>query len=120
MTESTKTEVLIIKNPMFYKEISTEAFEILIKDGRWIPLVFGAIERVVQEHFYQLCELDWDYLRDNNADKLKDYTQFKTIYYIGLNQEQAQYVNQIANQIEEEIKIAAEETLKAQEEANEE
>ncbi len=120
MSESTKTEVLIVKNPMYYKEVSPEAFDALITDGRWIPLVFGAIEHVVQEHFYQLCELDWDYLRDANAESLKTYGNYKTIYYTGLNAEQVAFVQQVADQIEEEVKFGAEETLKSQESAEEE
>lgn len=106
-----KTEVLIIKNPMFYQNVHLEAFNILIQDGRWIPLVFGAIERVVNEYFLRLCELDWDYLRDSSAPKLKQYNSYKNIYFTGLKDADVCFVKQVADEIENEIRLAADETL---------
>lgn len=111
---STKTEVLIVKNPMFYKDVAPEAFEVLINDGRWIPLVFGAVERIVNENFFKLCELDWDYLREATPEIVANYKKYKSIYSIGLDQDQDLFVQNVANQIEEEIIAAATETLATQ------
>ncbi len=114
-----QTEILIVKNPLFYQELAPEAFQTLIADGSWIPLVFGAVESVVQRHFFQLCELDWDYWRDVQQDLDDVYTRYKSISYKGLNTEQENFAKQVADEIEEEIKANAAEALAAKESQNE-
>ncbi|MBQ9873039.1 MAG: hypothetical protein IJM30_01110 [Thermoguttaceae bacterium] len=111
---SEKTEVLIVKNPMFYKDLAPTAFEALIPDGRWIPLAFGAIEKVVQDHFFALCELDWDYLREPPESLGAEYQNYKSLYFRGLDDAQTEFVQKVADQIEEEIKEAAEAALLAE------
>ena len=115
-----KTEVLIIKNPLFYQNLAPEAFEVLIADGSWIPLVFGVIEAAVQRHFFQLCELDWDYLRDAPEKLDSTYSSYKTFYFKGLDDQQRLFVQQIADEIEEEVKANAAEALAAKETQDEE
>ncbi len=115
-----QTEILIAKNPMFYQHLAPEAFQALIGDGSWIPLVFCAVESVVQRHFLQLCELDWDYLREE-PEKLADaYTSYKTVYFKGLNAQQELFAKEVADEIEEEVKANAAQALAAKEEQNEE
>lgn len=96
---------------MRYKHLAPEAFDALIGDGRWIPLVFGAVEKVVNEHFFDLCELDWDYLREESDDVRKKYVNYKTLYHIGLDEAQEKFVQQVADEIEEEVRLAAEDVL---------
>lgn len=108
---ATKTEVLIIKNPMYYKYLAPEAFEALIGDGRWIPLVFGAVEKIVNAHYFELCELDWDYLREASESVLQTHTNYKSLYHLGLDGSQETFVQQVADEIEEEIRLAAEDML---------
>lgn len=115
-----QTEILIIKNPMFYQDLAPEAFATLIADGSWIPLVFGSVESVVQRHFLQLCELDWDYLREE-PEKLADvYSSYKTVYFKGLNEQQELFAKEVADEIEEVVKANAAEALAAKEAQNEE
>ena len=102
-----KSEVLIVKNPMFYKDLNQEAFNALIVDGRWIPLVFGAIEKVVEANFMELCEIDWDYLRVDPDATPDVYKNYKSVFYKGLDENQKKRVCEIADQIEEEIQAAA-------------
>ena len=117
---SSKTEVLIIKNPMRYKHLAPKAFDALIGDGRWIPLVFGAVEKVVNEHFFELCELDWDYLREASDEIQKNYVNYKSLYHKGLNETQKKFVQQVADEIEEEIRFAAEDVLNSIQNSEEE
>jgi len=114
-----KTEVLIVKNPSFYRSLAPEAFQTLIQDGSWIPLVFSSVQKVVEAHFLELCELDWDYIREIDDEKKKSYVNYKSIYSFGLNEEQERFVRQVADEIEREIKLATEETLRAKEENEE-
>ncbi len=110
-----QTEVLIVKNPLSYQHVVPEAFQALIANGSWIPLAFGAVEAVVQRHFFRLCELDWDYLRDD-GDKLdSSYANYKTLYFRGLDDEQRKFAEQVADEIEEEIRANALEALAAKE-----
>ncbi len=115
-----QTEILIVKNPLFYQNVAPEAFQVLIADGTWIPLVFGAVEMIVQRHFLQLCELDWDYLREEPNDLGQDYRSYKSLYFKGLNDQQELFARQVADEIEEEIKANAEQALAAKEAQNEE
>ena len=115
-----QTEILIVKNPLFYQNVAPEAFQVLIADGTWIPLVFGAVETIVQRHFLQLCELDWDYLREEPNDLGQDYRSYKSLYFKGLNDQQELFARQVADEIEEEIKANAEQALAAKEAQNEE
>lgn len=115
-----QTEILIVKNPLFYQNVAPEAFQVLIADGMWIPLVFGAVEMIVQRHFLQLCELDWDYLREEPNDLGQDYRSYKSLYFKGLNDQQELFARQVADEIEEEIKANAEQALAAKEAQNEE
>ncbi|MBR4834079.1 MAG: hypothetical protein IKU86_07095 [Thermoguttaceae bacterium] len=110
-----QTEILIVKNPLFYQHVAPDAYQALIGDGSWIPLVFGAIEAVVQRRFFQLCELDWDYLRDDAAKLAEPYSNYKTLYFRGLNEEQRKFAEQVADEIEEEIRANAAEALAAKE-----
>lgn len=114
------TEILIVKNPLLYQELAPEASRLLLTDGTWIPLVFGAVETVVQRHFFQLCELDWDYLRDKPQELDAAYSTYKSLYFKGLNAEQTRFAQQVADEIEEEIKANAAEALAAKESSNEE
>ena len=115
-----KTEVLIAKNPLLYQNLAPEAFQVLIADGAWIQLVFGVIESAVQRHFFQLCELDWDYLRDAPENLEASYSSYKTFFFKGLNEEQRLFIQQVADEIEEEIRANASEALAAKEAQNEE
>lgn len=115
-----QTEILIVKNPLLYQDLAPEASRLLLTDGSWIPLVFGAVETVVQRHFFQLCELDWDYLRDKPQDLDATYVSYKSLYFKGLNDEQTCFAQQVADEIEEEIKANAAEALAAKESSNEE
>ncbi len=114
-----KTEVLIVKNPAFYRSLAPEAFQVLIQDGTWIPLVFNAVQRVVEARYFDLCELDWDYIREIDDEKKKTYVNYKSIYSVGLNEKQGAFVRQVADEIEQEITLAAEEALRAKEENEE-
>ena len=115
-----QTEILIVKNPLLYQDLAPEASRLLLADGSWIPLVFGAVESVVQRHFFQLCELDWDYLRDAPEKLDSAYSSYKSLFYKGLNDEQTRFAVQVADEIEEEIKANAAEALAAKESSNEE
>ncbi|MBR2003788.1 MAG: hypothetical protein IKK39_00975 [Thermoguttaceae bacterium] len=115
-----QTEILIVKNPLLYQDLAPEASRLLLADGSWIPLVFGAVESVVQRHFFQLCELDWDYLRDKPQNLAPTYISYKSLYFKGLDNEQTRFAQQVADEIEEEIKANAAEALAAKESSNEE
>ncbi len=115
-----RTEILIVKNPLFYQNLAPEAFQTLIPNGSWIPLVFGAVESVVQRHFFQLCELDWDYLRDPQPNLGDAYSCYKSIFFKGLNAQQETFARQVADEIEEEIKANAAEALAAKASQDEE
>ena len=115
-----QTEILIAKNPLLYQSVAPEAFETLIADGSWIPLVFGAVESVVQRHFFQLCELDWDYLREEPEKLASAYSSYKTVYFKGLDDRQTLFAKEVADEIEEEIKANAEQALAAKESQDEE
>ena len=91
-----QTEILIAKNPMFYQHLAPDAFQALIGDGSWIPLVFCAVESVVQRHFLQLCELDWDYLREEPEKLDKAYTAYKTVYFKGLDAQQTLFAQEVS------------------------
>ncbi len=109
-----KTEIIIVKNPFFYKDVAPNAFQATSEDGSWIPLVFQAVETVVNRHFMALCELDWDYLR--NDQKLSDeYFNYKGVYHRGLDNEQRRFAESVANEIEAEIRAASEDVLAAKE-----
>lgn len=108
-----QTEILIVKNSLIYQEVAPDAFQTLIADGSWIPLVFGAVETVVNRHFFQLCELDWDYLRDDAPKLDSAYSTYKTLYFKGLSDEQRRFAEQVADEIEEEIRANAAEALAA-------
>lgn len=115
-----QTEILIVKNPIFYQNLAPDAFQVLIADGSWIPLVFGAVESVVQRHFFQLCELDWDYLREDPEKLPPTYSRYKSVYYKGLDAQQELFAKQTADEIEEEIKANAAQALAAKESQDEE
>jgi hypothetical protein len=115
-----QTEILIVKNPMFYQHLAPEAFQTLIADGSWIPLVFGAVESVVQRHFLQLCEIDWDYLREEPEKLAPVYSSYKTVYFKGLDANQKLFAQEVADEIEEEIKANAAQALAAKESQDEE
>lgn len=115
-----QTEILIVKNPLFYQNLDSNAFQTLIADGSWIPLVFGVVESVVQRHFLQLCELDWDYLREEPEKLAPVYTPYKSVFFKGLDANQELFARQVADEIEEEIKANAAEALAARESRNEE
>ena len=104
------TEVLILRNPLAYRNIAPDAFQELIKDGTWIPLVFGVLKAVIDNHFFDLCELNWDYV--DNEDKVPaHYLRTKYLFSANLSPEQESFIQSIATEIEEELKIAALETL---------
>lgn len=115
-----QTEILIVKNPLFYQNLVPEAFQVLIADGSWIPLVFSAVESVVQRHFFQLCELDWDYSREEPEKLAAAYSTYKSIFYKGLDSQQELFAQQVADEIEEEIKANAAQALAAKESQDEE
>lgn len=115
-----KTEILIVKNPLFYQDLAPDAFQTLIANGTWIPLVFGAVESVVQRHFFQLCELDWDYLREDPEKLASTHTSYKSVFYKGLDSQQEIFAKQTADEIEEEIKANAAQALAAQESSEDE
>ena len=115
-----QTEILVVKNPLFYQNLAPEAFQKLIADGSWLPLVFGAVETVVQRHFFQLCELDWDYAREEPEKLASAYTSYKSVFFKGLDDQQKLFAQQVADEIEEEIKANAAQALAAKEEQNEE
>ena len=114
------TEILIVKNPLFYQNLAPEAFDTLIADGSWIPLVFGAVEIVVQRHFFQLCELDWDYLRDAPQNLDVAYSNYKSLYFKGLDADQESFARQVAEEIEEEVTANAAQALAAKKSQEEE
>ncbi len=116
-----KTEVLIVKNPFYYKELAPEAYERLMESGgKWIPLVFGVVEKVVSKHFLKLCELDWDYIREPDDIAKATYVNYKSIYHTGLDCEQEKFVCSVADEIEEELKCAAAEALESEQLSDEE
>ena len=115
-----KTEILIVKNPLFYQNLAPEAFQTLIGDGTWIPLVFGAVESIVQRYFFQLCELDWDYLREDPEKLAPTYSFYKAVYFKGLNAQQEFFVKQVADEIEEEVKANAAQAFAAKESSEDE
>lgn len=102
-TTSSSKEVLILKNPMSYRDVDSESFDLLIKDGVWIPIVFNTLKSVVENHFYDLCDLNWDYaLTESQIPEA--YGRYKTLYYDGLNEEQIAFVRMVADEIEEELR----------------
>lgn len=109
-----KTEIIIVKNPFFYKDVAPDAFQATSEDGSWIPLVFQAVETVVNRHFMALCELDWDYLR-NNQELSNEYSIYKGVYHRGLDDEQRRFAESVADEIETEIRAAGEEVLLSKE-----
>ncbi len=111
LPQNIETEVLILRNPIAYKDIEPVAFENLIKDGTWIPLVFGVLKAVIDKHFFDLCELNWDYV-DNEEKVPSHYLRTKFLFSSNLSSEQETFIQNIAIEIEEELKIAAQETLK--------
>ena len=112
LQDSSFKEVLIANNPSAYQELDRSIFERLIVDGTWIALVFTSVKNVVERHFFELCDLNWDYIRDlHNAPE--NYERYKTIYYTGLDPEQVQFIHAVADQIEEEILQVANATLDA-------
>ncbi|MDO5308673.1 MAG: hypothetical protein Q4G03_04170 [Planctomycetia bacterium] len=114
MSDSAKpfTEALIINNPMYYRDLAPDAFDLLIQDGTWIPVVLNSVKNVVERHFFPLCELNWDYLR-NETRAPENYSNYKMIHHIGLNEEQCKLVRLVADEIETEILTVAQETVNA-------
>ena len=110
LPQNTETEVLILRNPIAYKNIAPDAFQELIKDGTWIPLVFGVLKAVIDNYFFDLCELNWDYV-DNEEKVPAHYLRTQTLFSANLSPEQETFIQKIAREIEEELKIAAQETL---------
>ncbi len=115
-----QTEILIVKNPLFYQNLAPEAFQTLIADSSWIPLVFGAVESVVQRHFLRLCELDWDYLREAPEKLAPVYVCYKSVYFKNLDAQQELFAREVADEIEEEIKANAAQALAAKESQDDE
>ena len=113
-----KTEVLILRNPLYYKVAAPEAFEIMIKDGSWLPLVFGVLRAVVDRHFFELCELNWDYINVESKAP-EDYVNYKSCYSKNLNAEQTAFVQSVADEIESALAVAARETLASRESQDE-
>ena len=88
---------------MSYRDVDSESFDLLIKDGVWIPIVFNTLKSVVENHFYDLCDLNWDYaLTESQIPEA--YGRYKTLYYDGLNEEQIAFVRMVADEIEEELR----------------
>ncbi len=109
-----RTEVLIIKNPFFYKDLAVDAYDYFMSyGGRWIPIVFGVIEKIVKSHFLDLCELDWDYIKEADETIQKTHRSYKSIFYKGLNPQQEQFIRDVADEIEQELKTTAQEALAA-------
>ena len=102
-TTSSSKEVLILKNPMSYRDVDSESFDLLIKDGVWIPIVFNTLKSVVENHFYDLCDLNWDYAMTESQIP-ETHGRYKTLYYVGLNEEQIAFVRMVADEIEEELR----------------
>ncbi|MCF0233421.1 MAG: hypothetical protein HUK22_00420 [Thermoguttaceae bacterium] len=111
--------VIIVKNPFFYEYLAPEAHRRLMKDGSWIPLVFGAIEGVVERHYFELCELDWDYCRDVESVPA-EYERFKSVFALSLNEAGRALVERVADEIETEIRANAEAALENARESEEE
>ncbi len=108
----TFTEVLILNNPLSYRDVDASSFETLIKDGTWIPIVFNTLRTVVERHFFELCDLNWDYLRDEkNAPE--NYQKYKTARYIGLDESQEAFLHAVVDEVEEELRNAAREAARA-------
>ncbi len=112
------TEVLILRSPIFHKTAAPAAFDVMIQDGSWLPLLFGVISSVVERHFFELCELDWDYV-NNESDVPDGYVQYKSCFSKNLNEEQTRFVEKFADELEEELTAAAQESLAARENENE-
>lgn len=112
------TEVLILRSPIFHKTAAPVAFDVMIQDGSWLPLLFGVISSVVERHFFELCELDWDYV-NNESDVPDGYVQYKSCFSKNLNEEQTRFVEKFADELEEELAAAAQESLAARENENE-
>ena len=109
-----QTEVLILRNPFYHKVAAPEAFDVMIKDGSWLPLLFGVIQSVVERHFFELCDLNWDYV-NNESEVPEGYVNYKAFYCKNLNEEQTRFIESVANELEEELAVAARETLAARE-----
>ncbi|MGI6401670.1 MAG: hypothetical protein ACOX0A_06110 [Thermoguttaceae bacterium] len=117
MTEinaGTNTEVLILRNPLYYKVAAPAEFEIMIEDGTWLPLVFGVVRAVVEQHFFELCELDWDYV--HVEEKIPEgFVRYKSCFSKNLNAEQSALVQTVADEIEEAIAAAARQMIEDRE-----
>lgn len=112
--ENTATEVLILRNPIYHKVADPDAFEILIKSGAWLPLVFGTLRAVVERHFSELCELNWDYV-NAETEVPENYFRYKSMYGKNLDEEQIKLVRMVADEIESELALAARQFLASQE-----
>ena len=114
------TEVLILNNPIAYRDVDPSSFDALIKDGTWIPIVLNTLRAVVERHYFELCDLNWDYLRDENQAP-ENYQRYKTAFYTGLNGERAEFLHTVVDEIENELRRAANEAILAKgSETNEE
>lgn len=109
-----KTEVLILRSPIYHKVAAPEAFDVMIQDGSWLPLLFGVIKSVVDRHFFDLCELNWDYV-NNESDVPEGYVNYKSCYSKNLNEEQTRFIENFADELEEELAQAARESLESRE-----
>ena len=114
ISANVQTEVLILRNPIYHKVSAPEAFDVMIKDGSWLPLLFGVIRSVVERHFFELCDLNWDYV-NNESDVPEGYVNSKAFYFKNLNEEQTRFVTGLADELEEDIATAARETLASRE-----
>ncbi len=114
LSADVQTEVLILRNPFYHKIAAPEAFDVMIKDGSWLPLLFGVIQSVVERHFFELCDLNWDYV-NNESEVPEGYANYKAFYSKNLSDEQIRFVKSVADELEEDIATAARETLAARE-----
>ena len=111
------TEVLILRNPLYYKVAEPDAFEVMIKDGSWLPLLFGVLRAVIDRHFFELCELNWDYINaDTKVPEGEGFVNYKCVFAKNLNEDQTRFVQSVADEIESELALAARETLASREE----
>ena len=114
LNANVQTEVLILRSPIYHKVAAPEAFDVMIKDGSWLPLLFGVIQSVVERHFFELCDLNWDYV-NNESDVPEGYVYYKAFYSKNLNDERTRFVRSVADELEKELASAARETLAARE-----
>ena len=120
MSEQTNsfTEVLILNHPAAYREVDSESFDLLIQDGMWIPILLNTLKTVVENHFYELCDLNWDYAREESAAP-ENYARYKNLFYTGLNDDQIAFVRTVADEIEEELRRNAADAVAAKREEGE-